>query len=173
MLHCLSTNTTSSTNNNVTNNNVTTRRGSEPEERLWVGHAKKMSLATSNNNNNSSDRFVLKESITTTTQKAAAECLCATASNVVIHLISILIEICPLLVPSPLTTSNNNNESIENAFTFILRDSNIDESMLVGIENLPLVYFKRMLISVILHGLYCNQQDLGINNIIIYILKYC
>lgn len=143
--------------------NLSKETAGGPDERPWVGHARKMAgIAAGQTNNFKFDRYVVKDSINVATQKAAAECLCATASRIVISIVSTLIEVCPSLIPDSIGITGSTASSGTDAFTFILRDSNVDESMLVGIDNLPLVYFKRLLTTVLLHGLHCNQHDSSI-----------
>lgn len=133
---------------------IAARRGSagKGEERQWVEHARKMA----DTGDVRSDRVVLKMPITKQSQSEAAQEVCELASRTVVSVLLVLFEVCP---PELATNVSADSGGVAQEYAFILRDSNIDEALLVGISNLRVVYFMREALSVILHGLYCNQTD--------------
>lgn len=122
------------------------------EERSWVEHARKMDTP----HDTRDGKVVVKMPINRQIQRDAAMELCEIASSTVVAVLLVLFEVCP---PELSNRSSADPGGVAKDYAFILRDSNIDESVLVGIANLRVVYFMREALSVILHGLYCNQTD--------------
>jgi hypothetical protein len=122
------------------------------EERSWVEHARKMEIQ----HDARDGKVVLKMAISRQMQMDAAQELCEIASRTVVAVLLVLFEVCP---PELSNTASADPGGIAKDYAFILRDSNIDEAVLVGISNLRVVYFMREALSVILHGLYCHQSD--------------
>lgn len=153
--------------------------GAKGEERQWVVNARRMATAHGGGATDvGNEKYVLSTALNKAQQGAAAQQLCCSASRTVIQLLLVMFEECPPLLheqddvqSSAKATADSNpmdaayvNGGInyggyEKEVEFILRDSNIDECMLVGIKNLRVVYFMRLASTVVLHALYCNQED--------------
>ena len=128
--------------------------GNNKDERTWVEHARKMATADQGETRN--DKYVVKSPVSRQTHAEAAQALCESASRTVISVLLMMFEVCP---PELTANASADPGGAAQEFAFILRDSNVEPSLLVGINNLQVIYFMRTALSVILHGLYGNQTD--------------
>lgn len=114
------------------------------EERKWISHVQRMHTRK--------EFEVSTQSVSRTTMIYASRQLCYASTISVIEVLLVMIEEVPkIIVNTPLTRQSAN--------TYTLRDTNIDESILTGILDIRIIDFIRMCSSVILHALYCHQED--------------
>lgn len=120
--------------------------GGKNEERRWAEHVRKMGKEGSRTHR------VAMKGVNKSVVTSAANHLAVMTTKTVLNTLWVMLEECPSLLDSL-----DPNDIFGLTGSFVLRDCNIDESVLAGISNLRAVPFVRMALCVLLHGLYCNQ----------------
>lgn len=116
------------------------------EERKWVSHTTKM-----NTESNVQDKPKAMKAISKTQALASTQQLSIASIKVILRILWMMFQECPSVYDSFQVSSEQ--------AAFVLRDVNIEESLLSGVINLQIVLFMRITLAVLLHALYCNQKE--------------
>ncbi|RYH30550.1 hypothetical protein EON65_04840 [archaeon] len=112
------------------------------DERRWAEHVRKMAKEQAR-----AKRVSMKTVPIPVAQSASSQ-LSLMSTRVILNTMWMMLEECPTAL-----------DNVEVSDVFVLRDCNIEESLLAGILNLRIVPFIRMSLCVLLHGLFCNQTE--------------
>eukprot|EP01038_Epipyxis_sp_PR26KG_P007484 gene7484-10199_t len=128
------------------------------DQRKWYKHMK------------ASEQLVYDKSMAThvlsrSVIDGAAKDICYSTTLIVLDVLLVIIEESPNLFCDFISQSianNNSNKKVNTAHTEVRtlrRECNLDDSILTGIKDVNVIELVKMCLTIVLHGLHCNQES--------------